>query len=298
VPLPLLQAIAELPEAALHRGLAHLQAAEFLYETSLFPDIEYTFKHALTQQVAYRSLPYERRRVVHRRVGETLERLYPAQLEEYYEQLAYHYSRSDRQEKALEYLVKPGHKAAQRYANREALDAFQQALERVQMGAEYDCILGQCAKLLSGLFRGKEAARDYERLLTSARQRGNRTQELESLLGLASASYIISIDEPDFAAQSLELYKQAYSLARELDHKVGMVRALVPTWRIMAAKAQALTRLGNTAEAAAAYQAAAAVIRQLAETIPDAALTHSFLSNPLVSSIMAAAHERTRSERE
>ena len=56
----LLHTIAELPEAALHRGLAHLQAAEFLYETSLFPDLEYTFKHALTQQVAYRSLPHER----------------------------------------------------------------------------------------------------------------------------------------------------------------------------------------------------------------------------------------------
>ena len=97
------------------------------------------------------------------------------------------------------------------------------------MGEEYDRILGQCATLLLGLFRGKEAARDYERLLTSARQRGNRAQELESLLGLASASYIISIDEPDFAAQSLDLYKQAYSLARELDDKVGMVRSLVPT---------------------------------------------------------------------
>jgi hypothetical protein len=165
---------------------------------------------------------------VHQRVGETLERLYPAQLEEYYEQLAYHYSRSDHQEKALEYLVKTGHKAAHRYANQEALDAFQQALERVQMGAEYDRILGHCAKLLLGLFRGKEAARDYERLLTSARQRGNRTQELEALLGLASASSIISLDEPDCAAQSLELYKQAYRLARELDDKVSMVRSLVP----------------------------------------------------------------------
>jgi tetratricopeptide (TPR) repeat protein len=166
---------------------------------------------------------------LHGRVGAALERLYATQLEEYYEPLAYHYSRSDHQEKALEYLVKTGHKAAHRYANQEALNAFQQALERVQMGTEYERLLEQCAKLLLGLFRGKEAARDYERLLTSARQRGNRTQELELLLGLASASYIISIDEPDFAAQSLELYKQAYRLARELDDKVGMVRSLVPT---------------------------------------------------------------------
>src|SRR5438105_12142166 len=102
----LLQSCPKRRSIAAWRTCRQLQAAEFLYETSLFPDIEYTFKHALTQQVAYRSLPHERRRVVHQRVGETLERLYPAQLEEYYAQLAYHYSRSDHQEKALEYLVK------------------------------------------------------------------------------------------------------------------------------------------------------------------------------------------------
>src|SRR5207237_3249593 len=62
VPLPLLHAIAELSEAALHRGLAHLQAAEFLYETRLFPAQEYTFKHALTHEVASTSLLLERQR--------------------------------------------------------------------------------------------------------------------------------------------------------------------------------------------------------------------------------------------
>ena len=76
IPLPLLQAIAELPEAALHRGLAHLQAAEFLYETRLFPEHEYTFKHALTHEVAYSSLLQERRRGLHARILEVLEGLY------------------------------------------------------------------------------------------------------------------------------------------------------------------------------------------------------------------------------
>ena len=75
VPLPLLQAIAELPEEALHRSLAHLQAAEFLYETRLFPDHEYTFKHALTHEVAYGSLLQERRRALHARIVEALEAL-------------------------------------------------------------------------------------------------------------------------------------------------------------------------------------------------------------------------------
>ena len=98
----------------------------------------------------------------------------------------------------------------------------------------------------------------------------------------------------------LRLHRPADAVARadEALRAAEEMHYLPIVWRIMAAKAQALTGLGNTAEAAAAYQAAAAVIRQLAETIPDAELKHGFLSNPLVSSIMAAAHERTRSEKE
>src|SRR5262245_35989136 len=75
VPLALLQAIAEVPEAALYRGLAHVQAAEFLYETRLFPERAYTFKHALTQQVAYQSLLQERRRTLHARIVVAIEAL-------------------------------------------------------------------------------------------------------------------------------------------------------------------------------------------------------------------------------
>jgi len=75
VPWRLLQAIAELPEDALHGGLAHLQAAEFLYETTLFPELEYTFKHALTHEVAYGSLLQERRRMLHAHIVEALEAL-------------------------------------------------------------------------------------------------------------------------------------------------------------------------------------------------------------------------------
>jgi hypothetical protein len=65
VPLALLQAIARLDEGALGSGLRELQATEFLYETRLFPDAEYTFKHALTQEVTYGSLLQDRRRTLH-----------------------------------------------------------------------------------------------------------------------------------------------------------------------------------------------------------------------------------------
>ena len=75
VPLTLLQAVVELPEEALRLGLTHLQDAEFLYEASLFPELVYTFKHALTQEVAYGSLLQERRRMLHARIVEALEAL-------------------------------------------------------------------------------------------------------------------------------------------------------------------------------------------------------------------------------
>ena len=108
IPLPLLQAIAELPEAALHRSLVHLQAAEFLYETRLFPDHEYTFKHALTHEVAYGSLLQERRRVLHARIVEALEALAGERLAEQVELLAYHALRGEVWDKALAYFRQAG----------------------------------------------------------------------------------------------------------------------------------------------------------------------------------------------
>ena len=128
VPVPLLQAIAEQPEADLHRGLAHLQAAEFLYETRLFPDREYTFKHALTHEVAYGSLLQERRRTLHARIVEAIERLSPDHLTDQIERLAHHALRGEAWGKAVTYLRQAGAKAFARSANREALASFEQAL--------------------------------------------------------------------------------------------------------------------------------------------------------------------------
>jgi predicted ATPase len=128
VPFALLQAIAELPEADLQRSLAHLQAAEFLYETRLFPDREYTFKHALTHEVAYGSLLQERRRALHARIVEAIERLYPDRLTDHVERLAHHAFRGEAWGKAVTYLRQGGVKAFTRSANREALACFEQAL--------------------------------------------------------------------------------------------------------------------------------------------------------------------------
>ncbi len=128
IPFALLEAIAELPEEALRRGLAHLQAAEFLYEASLFPDLAYTFKHGLTYQVAYGSLLQERRRALHGRILEAIERLYPDRLAEQVERLAHHALRGEVWAKAVAYLRQAGAKATTRSAHREAVACFEQAL--------------------------------------------------------------------------------------------------------------------------------------------------------------------------
>jgi tetratricopeptide (TPR) repeat protein len=132
VPFSLLQAIAELPEAALHRGLAHLQTAEFLYETRLFPEHEYTFKHALTHEVAYSTLLQERRRLLHGRITEALEALASDRLPEQVERLAHHALRGEVWDKALAYCRQAGEKAMARSAHREAVESFEQALRALQ----------------------------------------------------------------------------------------------------------------------------------------------------------------------
>src|SRR5262249_56627765 len=90
VPFALLQAIAEQTEDELHAAIGRLLAAEFLYEVGIFPDLEYTFKHALAHEVAYGSLLQGRRRQLHGQIVEAIERRYPDRLAEHIERLAHH----------------------------------------------------------------------------------------------------------------------------------------------------------------------------------------------------------------
>jgi class 3 adenylate cyclase/tetratricopeptide (TPR) repeat protein len=132
VALPLLLAIADTPEPEVRAELAHLQAAEFLYETRLFPDLEYTFKHALTHEVAYAGLLHDRQRALHARITEAIERLAPERVAEQAEQLAHHALRGEVWEKAVAYLRQAGLRAMARAANREAIAHLEQALETLR----------------------------------------------------------------------------------------------------------------------------------------------------------------------
>ena len=124
----ILQTIMEMREE-LKSSLTNLQGQEFIYEKSLFPELEYIFKHALTQEVAYNSLLLKRRKEIHEKIGNAIEKLYTNRLEEYYELLAYHYARSDNREKAVEYLDWANQKAAKLNAMKEAKAYFEQVMK-------------------------------------------------------------------------------------------------------------------------------------------------------------------------
>ncbi len=137
VPYALLSAMAEQPEETLRRGLAHLQEAEFLQETQLFPDVEYTFKHALTHDVAYAGLLGERRRDLHAAVAAAIERLYADRLVEHVERLAHHARQGEIWDKAVRYLRQAGAKVFLRSANSEAAACFEQALDALRRLPEH-----------------------------------------------------------------------------------------------------------------------------------------------------------------
>ncbi len=109
--------------------LLNLQGLEFIYEKQLFPELEYIFKHALTQEVAYNSLLLKRRKEIHEKIGKAIEGIYAEKLEEYYELLAYHYVRSENKDKAVDYLALASQKAAKTNVIEEAMACFEQAME-------------------------------------------------------------------------------------------------------------------------------------------------------------------------
>jgi predicted ATPase len=184
--LSLLRQVVDRPEDELHRLLSHLQTAEFIYEQPAFPEVEYTFKHALTQEVAYNSLLVERRRVLHERTARIIEALFGLRLEDHYSDLAHHYGRSGNVEKAVEYLQLAGHQAVQQSANTEAISYLTTALELLKT-------------------------------LPDTPERARQELTLQTTLGPAL------MNTKGYAAPEVE---QAYTRARELCQQLGETRQL------------------------------------------------------------------------
>jgi class 3 adenylate cyclase/tetratricopeptide (TPR) repeat protein len=193
VPMALLQAIAEIPEEPLRLGLVHLQAAEFLYETRLFPEPEYTFKHALTHEVAYGSLLQERRRVLHARIVEALERLAPDRLAEQVERLAHHALRGEVWDKALAYGRQAGEKTMVHSAHREAVAYFEQALGALAQLPEQPDTRAEAIDLRLALGSALFPLGDLGRILACLREAEAVAAALNNPRRLAQVSLSLSV---------------------------------------------------------------------------------------------------------
>lgn len=179
----LLRRVSDL-EAQLDEILGELMALELIREKARLPELAYAFKHALTQDVTYSTLLRDRRRSLHRVVAAAIEELHTDRLAEQYETLAHHWYEAEVWDKALRYLVKAGDKAAEAFANREALAFYDRALEvadRLGDGrteatvAERECLIDLTVVDLPA------ALTDAERMRQAGRRLGDRRIEGRAL---------------------------------------------------------------------------------------------------------------------
>jgi tetratricopeptide (TPR) repeat protein len=210
--------------------LQGLKAIELIYEKSVFPELAYMFKHALTHEVAYNSLLVQRRKELHRLIALAIEELYAERLAEQYEILAYHFSRGEEWAKALEYLLKAAEKAAQAFATREAITLYDQALEAAgQLGAAVNTrtlmTIHQAKSYLYFLLSDFERSRaEGERFLTLARQAQDRVSEGAALVRMAFASRWAH----DFD-RALAYARQAIAVGEEGDVRAALAGGLFIT---------------------------------------------------------------------
>ena len=199
--------------------LQNLQGLEFICEKRLFPELEYIFKHALTQEVAYNSLLSTRRARLHRAIGLAMEELYDERLAERYEELAHHFTLGEDWEKAFDYLTKSGDKSRQTFAHHEAAafythaievsDRITSALDDAQLLSVYE------GRGLVWMLQTKydKAIADFQMMLQIARASANQQKEGESLCHLAYAHWLkLSVDHMPFveqyAQEAVQLYKK------------------------------------------------------------------------------------------
>lgn len=193
--LSLVRRVTERPEEELYGLLSHLQEAEFIYEQPAFPEVEYIFKHALTQEVAYTSLLMERRRGLHERTGQAMENLFKDRIEDAYSELAHHYSRGGNTGKAVEYLRLAGQQALQQSAFTDAIRHLTAALdllrtlpdtpERAHQELPLQIALGSALMVTRG-FASPEAGRAYTRARELCQQVGETPQLFTVLRGMGT----------------------------------------------------------------------------------------------------------------
>jgi predicted ATPase len=210
-PLSLARQVVHQSEEELYRVFSSLQNKEFLYEQPAFPEVEYIFKHALTQEVAYNSVLQERRKALHEQTAVALETLYSANLEDHYSDLAHHYSRSGNTEKAVQYLRLAGQQAIQRSAYTEATSLLTLALELLK--TRPDTLARTRQELMLQLALGVSlmatsyAVPEVERVYTRARELCQQLDDLPQLCRVLRGLWLFYMSRAE--------YQTAYAMAEQ-----------------------------------------------------------------------------------
>jgi class 3 adenylate cyclase/tetratricopeptide (TPR) repeat protein len=184
--------------------LIDLQGLELIYEKSLFPELEYIFKHALTREVAYNSLLQKNRNEIHKKIGNAIEQIYAERLEEFFVMLAYHFEQGEVWEKALEYTLEAAERAKNLYAQPEAISHYLQALELLEhfprtverANTHINVVLSLVrlpASLIAGIVGGMEEG--LLRHIDEAMHAADDIGDAARLAGLESTKGFFSFDE-------------------------------------------------------------------------------------------------------
>jgi class 3 adenylate cyclase/tetratricopeptide (TPR) repeat protein len=194
----LVRSVVKQPEEQIDRLLSSLQGKEFLYEQPAFPEPEYIFKHALTQEVAYNSLLVERRKALHEQTAQVIETLFQSRLADHYSELAHHYTRSGNTPKAIDYLQLAGQQAVQRSANNEAIHHLTRALELLKTAPDTDERATRELALQTAVGPAWMAVKGYaapevERAYTRARELCEQTGETRQLFTVLRGFWIVRI---------------------------------------------------------------------------------------------------------
>ncbi len=226
---PILARVVKLSETELAAALRKLIGAEFIYEQALYPQAEYIFKHALTQEVAYNSLLNERRLTLHEHAGEAIEAIFAGRLEEHFSQLAHHYSHSRNTEKAVDYLTLAGRQAIERFAHTEGIARLKAALDLVGSLPKSTetrrrellvlTTLGPAFMATHG-YGSAEVAATYSRAKELSQESGDSRQIFSVLLGLWASDLVRGEHR-----KALATTQQLFALAQRLDDPCLLIEA-------------------------------------------------------------------------
>jgi tetratricopeptide (TPR) repeat protein len=206
-PISLVRTVVLSSDDELARTLNDLQLGEFIYEQPAVGDTEYTFKHALTQEVAYNSVLIERRKALHERIGGALEVQYASSLEDHLAELAHHYTRSANNDKAVTFLALAGWQAFGRYAYAESRTQFSEGLQliaRLPASPQRDIRESELASALAGAcwrLHGVDAPETAEAVLRASGL-AEKTGNLAELINELFLHRVIISRAGDFAGAS------------------------------------------------------------------------------------------------